>query len=139
MEENYDMEALYLYNDGWQYRVGKIDKINDKSVRMEFGAKIKKEDFTDVHKLTDEEIKIFNKEFIKKLSSSISKMKDTVNLIDSLRKALKYSELACVDTKKLQEKLDILNETLVEELKPIEIGGKKLNFNDYSERLIEVE
>ena len=106
---------------------------------MEFGIKINKEKFRYIHKLTDEEIRIFNKEMIKKLSNSISKIKGVVNLIDSLRKALRYSELACVNTKKLQEKLDILDETLAKELKPLEIGSKKLNFNDYSERLVEAE
>lgn len=137
--EQYDMDAVYLYNDGWQYRIGKIQKVNDKSIRMDYGTKIPKEVFKDAYKLTEEELKIFNKEMVKKLSNSISEIKLMTTSIQNLKKALDFSELSCIDSTKLQNKLDVLNTALEEELKPIKIGGKKLTFNDYSERLIEAE
>jgi hypothetical protein len=76
--EQYDLEALYLYNDGYSYRVGKISKVNDKSIRMEGGRKILKEEFPSIHKLTDEEVAIFNKEVVRKLSNSISSIRSVL-------------------------------------------------------------
>jgi len=137
--EKYDMNALYLFNDGWQYKVGKIQKVNDKSVRMDGGTKINKDIFEYAHKLTDKEIEVFHSEIIKKLSNSANKMKSLVDLINGLKNALKCNELTSVNTVKLQENLDSLNDLLTDELSPFVIGDKKLNFSDYSERLTEVK
>ena len=140
MENNiYDMDALYLYNDGWQYRVGKIQKVNEKSVKMDGAAKINKADFKDVHKLTEEEIAIFNKEMIKKLSHSISNIREMLVSIKHLKTSLGTSEFACINTDKFQKKLDFLDETLAEEIKPLEIGGKRFNFGQFNERLEEAK
>lgn len=139
MENIYDMEAMYLYCDGWGYRIGKIQKVNDKSIRMDFGTKIPKEDFKDVYKLSQEDIEIFNRGLIKKLSNSVSKIKEIVDLIRVLRQALNLSEFSCVDSSKLQEKLDLLSDVLSEELKPMILNNEKYDFKDYSERLDKIE
>jgi hypothetical protein len=139
MENIYDMEAMYLYCDGWGYRIGKIQKVNDKSIRMDFGTKIPKEDFKDVYKLSPEDIEIFNRGLIKKLSNSVSKIKEIVDLIRVLRQALSLSEFSCVDSSKLQDKLDLLSDVLSEELKPMILNNEKYDFKDYSERLDKIE
>lgn len=136
--EGYDMDALYLYNDGWQYRIGRIQKVNEKSLRMQYGTKVLKEDFKDVHKLTEEERSSLNTELVKKLSKSISNIKDVISLVKSLKSSLLGSELVCVDITKLQDKLDMLNDILADEIKPIILNNEKYDFNDFSERLIKV-
>ena len=139
VKDEYDMDALYLYNDGWQYKIGQIEKVNDKSIRMDRNFKILKENFDKLtYKLTNEEIETFNKLMVKKLSGSISDMRDMIDVIKGLKTALQSSELVCVDSSKLQNKLDVLNDALEEQLTPIEIGGKKLKFHRFTERLIEV-
>lgn len=137
--ENYDMEALYLYNDDWQYRVGKIEKINDKSIRMQFNTKIKKENFKSIHKLTDEEVKIFRKELIKKLSNTTERIRNTLASINRLNSALQSSNLVCVNSDNLQKKLNSLSEILSKELpKVIKIDNKDFILDDsYSNDLIE--
>jgi hypothetical protein len=135
--ENYDTEALYLYCDGWKYRVGKIEKINDKSIRMEFGIKIKKEDFSNIHKLTDGEIKIFKEELVRRLSNTSEGIKNILNSIHSLKIALNSSDLVCVNSENLQKKLDLLNVMLSKELpKVFRIDDKELIFGGYSDALI---
>ena len=53
-QENYDLNAYYLYENSCYHKIGKIEKINDKTIRMDNGYKILKEDFEKVHKLTEE-------------------------------------------------------------------------------------
>lgn len=138
--EIYDMEASYLYSDGWKYRVGKIKKVNDKSITMEFGIRITKEDFKNIHRLTSDEIEIFEKQLIGKLSNTIRTIKNMTNSINALKQALQSSELVCINSDSLQNKLDLLNQRLSEELpKTFKINGKTLIFDDNLDTLIRTE
>jgi len=133
MDKLYDMDALYLYNDGWRTRVGTIEKVNDKSIRMQFGTKINKMDFYKVHRLTDDEIRIYRGEFIKAISPEISNIQAAIANIKALKSALKISDLVCVDSSKLQLSLDKLEEKL-SGLNPgeIVINGERYAFNKYN-------
>jgi hypothetical protein len=137
--ENYDLNALYLFNDGYGYRISRIEKVNEKSIRMEQGRKINKEDFKHTYKLTEDEVKIFNRELIKKLSDSTYGIKKMISSICNLKDSLKDSELVCVNTIKLQGTLDELNNLLEKEIEAFKINNMKLNFDNYSERLNEVK
>lgn len=141
MEEQFDLEALYLYPSSWgSFNVGKIAKINDKTIRMENGNKIPKERFKEIYKLSEAEIRSFNGELVKKLSFCTSKVSESLNIIRNLRSSLEMNEFVCINTEKLQEKLDILNEELEKELpKIIDMGNKKYKFMNFSEKLEVVE
>lgn len=141
MNENYDMNSLYLYYNDWgNYEIGKIEKINDKSIRMEHDTKIKKEEFDKVYKLTNEEIKIFRKELIKNLSTCVDEIKRMLYSVRELQSALDTSEFACIDSDKLQEQLNLLNEKLSEELpKTFKINNEEFKFEDYGEDIEKVE
>lgn len=141
MEEQLDLDALYLYSDSWGgYRVGKIVKVNDKTVRMENNVKIPKENLDRIYKLSDEEIKSFNGEMVKRLSIHMCKIKEMKDTLVSLKSLLKCNEFIAVDSVKIQEKLDLLNEELEKELpQVIDINNTKYKFKEFSEKLEEVK
>jgi hypothetical protein len=58
----------------------------------------------------------------------------------SLKSLLDCNEFACVDTTKLQGKLDELEEILSNEIAPFKINNKNLVMDSYNtERIIEVK
>ena len=60
MNNNYDMEDLYLYKSYGSYRIGQIEKVNEKTIRMDWDTKIPKDEFNKVYKLTEEEASIYS-------------------------------------------------------------------------------
>ena len=137
--EQYDMSALYLYNDGYGHRIGRISKVNEKSVRMEYGVKLDIETFKNIHKLNDEEIAIANREIIKKLADTNRSIRNMLENMKSLKSLLNDTIFACVDSEKLQNEMDTLTVVLANELKAFNINGKDYKFELYSERVSEVK
>lgn len=142
INENFDMNALYLYTNRYSYKIGKIKKINSKSIIMDDYTKIKFKDFKDVHKLTDEEIKNYNQELIKELGNSaeygkISNMKRTLaNLLNTL----KESEFVCIDSEKLEKELNTLSDLISKYIpKLIEIDENLYSINQNGDILKESE
>lgn len=133
----YDVNALYLYSDGYAHKIGRISKINKQSIRMEGGVKIDKEVFKSVHKLTDEEVAISNRELVKKLSASNRSIQNMIETMKSLQLTLNKTEFVCVDSEKLQNEINILADILAKEVQSFNIDGKSYNFHQYSERIIE--
>ena len=137
MENLLDMKSLYLYNDGYRYRVGRIVKVNEKSVRMEFGVRIDKDDFENIYKLSEEETKIYRGELIKALSTQIRNTKDFITDLKALKTSLRLSYLSCVDSTKLKDRIDELENEISKALPTImEINGHNYKFGEFSEEYL---
>lgn len=112
MDKIYDMKALYLYSDGYRYRIGKIVKVNEKTIRMDFGVRIDKDDFDNIHKLTDSEVGVYTGELINAITSEMRGVRDLTTDIRALKQSLNMSFLSCVNTEKLQARIDELEEQI---------------------------
>lgn len=138
----YDLDAYYLYPSCRGYKVGKITKENKCSLHMSCGDTIRKENFENYsYKLTDEEFKLYNHEFIKNLHSSCCThtMKDLVCIIDNLKKALEgLKGIVQVDTEELQKQINNLSEAINNDLaKAVSLGGTDYVFSKLSEDRLE--
>lgn len=138
----YNKDDFYLYPTwGSNYKVGHIEKVNTKSIRMNDGERIPLETFDKVtHKLTEEEVRVYKGELIAKLSYSQRGITDLYHSIQRLHGALNQSDLVQVDVNKVQAKLDKLEQILQSELpQAIKLGRKTLKFNsNYTTMLEEV-
>lgn len=138
MEKEYDMEALFLYKAGWQYCIGKIDKVNDKTLRLEGGTKIRKEDYDSLYRLSPQEVKIYQHQLVKKMASVNRQVEDMLNNINQIKIGLKCSEFLCINSEKLQNQLDKLTVELITELpKEFKVNDKVFEVN-YVQGLSEV-
>lgn len=128
----YDMDAMYLYYNGYRYEVGNIEKVNEKTIRMTSNTKINKEDFeTKTYKLTEEEVNNYRGELIKKLSNSQHKVREMISDLNRLRGSLLNSHLVQIDVEKLQSAIDDLEEILKRELpQPVNINNKVYKFKE---------
>lgn len=136
---SYDMSALYLYDTGYRFEIGAINRIYEKSIKMTSGHRIKKEDWDYVYKLTEEEANCYRGELIKKLSQSRIDTERFLKQLIQVRKACQSSPLVEVNTSKLQETVDKLEIVLTNQLpSTIVIRGEKFKFEDYSTELRKV-
>lgn len=138
----YDLDAYYLYPSCRGYKVGKITKENKCSLHMSCGDTIRKENFENYsYKLTDEEFKLYNHEFIKNLykCSCVHTMKDLKQTIDNLGEALNNLKgIVQVDTVGLQKQINNLSNAIQEDLaKCVSLGGTDYKFNKWSEDRLE--
>lgn len=135
----YDRGALYLFRDGYDFSVGYIDKINEKSITMSNGRRIPKKDFDLTHKLTPIEEALYRGELLKRICDHRPAI-DSMRLhLKNLNSALRLSPLVAVDCEKLQETIDSLNEVLTLGLNQvIEINGKSLRLCSWGRHLEEV-
>lgn len=136
----YDMNAMYLYPNGYRYEVGSIRRVNEKTVTMSSSRKIDKEEFeTKAYKLTEEEIKSYKGEIVKKLSFARYEVREMISDLTKLRECLNRSYLATVNTEKLQATIDNLEDILRREIpQPININSKDYKFEKYGTSLEEV-
>lgn len=134
----YDLDAYYLY-EHCGYNISKIEKINDKSIRMSRGHTIKKVDFDRLcYKLTNQEADLFKREAIKKLSDITYDIKKLNTEICLLEKALINSRFVGIKTDELQAELNRLANYIKSlDLKPIEVGNKSIEFCKYGTTLQE--
>lgn len=141
MNNNYDMEDLYLYKSYGGYRIGQIEKVNEKTIRMDWDTKIPKDEFNKVHKLTEEEASIYRGELIKKLSTVYREAKSMIETLNKTRVILRSSEFLALDTDKLQSKIDELTHLIEQQLpSSITINGDEFEFYDYTaDRLEKIE
>lgn len=138
----YDLDAYYLYPSCRGYKVGKITKENKCSLHMSCGDTIRKENFENYsYKLTDEEFKLYNHEFIKNLHKSCCThtMKDLVSTINKLKEALNNLKgIVQVDTEELQKQINNLSEAINSDLaKTVSLGGTDYVFSKLSEDRLE--
>ena len=141
MNNNYDMEDLYLYKSYGSYRIGQIEKVNEKTIRMDWDTKIPKDEFDKVYKLTEEEASIYRGELIKKLSTVYREAKSMIETLNKTRVILRSSEFLALDTDKLQSKIDELTHLIDQQLPSnITINGDEFEFCDYTaDRLEKIE
>ena len=141
MNNNYDMEGLYLYKDYSSYRIGQIEKVNEKTIRMGWDTRIPKDEFDKVYKLTEEEASIYRGELIKRLSVMHREAKSMIETLNKIRVVLRSSEFVTVDTDKLQSKIDELTHLIEQQLPSgITINGDEFEFYDYTaDRLEKIE
>ena len=139
-EKEYDLNAYYLYDYGCFHRIGKIEKVNEKSIRMDNGIKILKEDFHKAYKLNEEEEDIYRKELIKKISNSIEDGKEFLSTLKKLKNALNMSSLVSINTEDLQKEIDRLTEVIKDAAdKKFVIHNQEYEFCELSESLITEE
>ena len=104
---DYDLDALYLYNNSCRYYIGRIEKVNEKSIRMEWNVKINKDDFNRLsYKLSEVEVKLYRKELIKRLAEIQKTIDSLTRSINALEKSLTYSDFVDLNKDKLQKELD---------------------------------
>lgn len=141
MNNNYDMEGLYLYKSYSSYRIGQIEKVNEKTIRMDWDTRIPKDEFNKVYKLTEEEASIYRGELIKRLSVIHREAKSMIETLNKIRVVLRSSEFVAVDTDKLQSKIDELTHLIEQQLPSrITINSDEFEFYDYtSDRLEKIE
>lgn len=141
MNNNYDMEDLYLYKSYGSYRIGQIEKVNEKTIRMDWDTKIPKDEFNKVYKLTEEEASIYRGELIKKLSTVYREAQSMIETLNKTRVILRSSEFLALDTDKLQSKIDELTHLIEQQLpSSITINGDEFKFCDYTaDRLEKIE
>lgn len=141
MNNNYNMEDLYLYKSYGSYRIGQIEKVNEKTIRMDWDTKIPKDEFDKVYKLTEEEASIYRGELIKKLSTMYREAKSMIETLNKTRVILRSSEFLALDTDKLQSKIDELTHLIEQQLpSSITINGDEFEFCDYTaDRLEKIE
>lgn len=138
IEKEIDLSALYLYSDNYGHRIGRVIKVNEKSVRMEYGVKLDMEVFKSLHKLTDEEVSIANREFIKHLADTNRSIRGMIEDMRSL-KALLNGTFSSLDSEKLQNEIDNLINIISNDIKAFDIAGKSFRFRLHSERLVEMK
>ena len=141
MNNNYDMEGLYLYKSYSGYRIGQIEKVNEKTMRMEWDTRIPKDEFNKIYKLTEEEASIYRGELIKRLSVIHRETKSMIETLNKIRVVLRSSEFVALDTDKLHSKIDELTHLIEQQLPSrITINGDEFEFCDYtSDRLEKIE
>lgn len=141
MNNNYDMEALYLFKDHSSYRIGQIERVNEKTIRMGWDTKIPKDEFDKVYKLTEEEANIYKGELIKRLSVVHSEAKYMIETLSKIKIVLRGSEFVTLDTDKLQSRIDEMTRLIEQQLpSSITINGDKFKFYNYtSDRLEKIE
>lgn len=141
MNNNYDMEDLYLYKSYSSYRIGQIEKVNEKTIRMDWDIKIPKDEFDKVYKLTEEEANIYKGELIKRLSVVHSEAKYMIETLSKIKIVLRGSEFVTLDTDKLQSRIDEMTRLIEQQLPScITINGDKFKFYNYtSDRLEKIE
>lgn len=125
-------DNLYLYSLGYygEYRVGKIRKINTKTVTMDCNVKIPKEDFEKhAYKLTDTEVAIYREEIIKCVSGSSKAIRKLNYNLHLMRELLNKNEYVTLDRDKLQKDLEDAIKLLNLEL------NKAIKINDSSFQL----
>ena len=133
MSKEYDLDALYLYDRYGFFEIGKIRKVNTKTINMGH-INIPKDQFDKVaHKLTPEEEKIYKHELIKSFSGVSNKAKSITDKLKALLTVLQYNEFSAVDTSNLQQKVDEFTEMLSEYmLSEMQIGDEKLKISYYN-------
>ena len=141
MNNNYNMEDLYLYKSYGSYRIGQIEKVNEKTIRMDWDTKIPKDEFDKVYKLTEEEASIYRGELIKKLSTMYREAKSMIETLNKTRVILRSSEFLALDTDKLQSKIDELTHLIEQQLpSSITINGDEFEFCEHTaDRLEKIE
>ena len=141
MNNNYDMEGLYLYKSYSSYRIGQIEKVNEKTIRMDWDTRIPKDEFNKVYKLTEEEASIYRGELIKRLSVIHREAKSMIETLNKIRVVLRSSEFVALDTDKLHSKIDELTHLIEQQLPSrITINSDEFEFYDYtSDRLEKIE
>lgn len=110
MDEQYDLDALYLHHGEWRTQVVKIIKINEKSIRMSKGVKVSKEEFSTLHKLTEEERFIYERELIKNLGNFNAEVRYMINNLNALRNILNLNEFVTINKEELEKSIDKLND-----------------------------
>lgn len=113
----FDTEALYLYRVyGCRYRLGKIEKVNEKSIRMDYETLIPKKNFEkEVYQLTDTEMAKFFDLAVKNIKTSticslLDKMTDRINTLDKVLKTVPY--IKEIDTDLIEKDLEEVREEL---------------------------
>lgn len=98
---------LYLYKVGRLYKVSGIKRINDKTVTMESGERLSKDDFeNNTYKLSSKEVYLYKGGVMKTFYEFNNDIDILTNKIQYLINSLRYDELLCVNSEKLQELLD---------------------------------
>lgn len=138
----FNMDKYYLYKEYYNYRINKIERINNKTVRMDYNTLIKKEDFEkEVVELTEKEVDDYKNLLTKlalkspKTERKISDFRYEIGRLENSIQGL--SEFVSVDIKtdELQETINNLKMELDNILHPIiEINNTRFKFkwvNDF--------
>ena len=132
----YDLDALYLYNNSYRYYIGKIEKVNEKSIRMEWNVKINKDDFNRLaYKLSEVEVKLYRKELIKRLAEIQKTIDSLTRSINALEKSLTYSDFVDLNKDKLQKELDRVADLIAEKSEQcIQLNNEKYKLHGYIDK-----
>lgn len=136
------MQDLYLYKSSYSTtRIGHIEKINDKTIRMSDGTKILKTEFSQLaYKLNAEEEAQYRMEYIKKLSGVDIRTKSLLNNLNTIMYTLNASPFVEVNSDKLQKVVDDLTNYIKSVLPaPMTIKEKDYVFHSYASSLVEVD
>ena len=140
MIKEIELNTLYLYHGGYDFEVVAVEKINEKSVRLSRGS-VRKEDFmNNATKLTEEEIRNYKGELVKRLSQSEHQLIRLKNVLENISNTLKLDEFVEINKDKLQQLIELTTDVLKEDLAGvINIAGKKFIFNKFNQRLKEIQ
>lgn len=140
LTNEYDMESLFLFQDGYDYQIGYITKVNEKSLTMSCGARLPKSEFYKAHKLTFEEEVVYRGELMKRLTPIKFEIESMCKSLKSLRSILKLEEFATINREKLQKALDEMEESISTHLNEvIVLGGKELKLSNWTKFIKEVK
>lgn len=134
MDKQYDLDALYLHHGDWRTSIVKIEKINEKTIRMSRGVKIPKEEFSTLHKLTEEERIIYEREVIKNLSRTDIEVRRMIDNLNSLKRLLGYNDFISINKEKLEKSIDKLNDMLELYIaKPFKINNETYTLDEFAD------
>lgn len=131
-----DTSKLYLFHESWgdRYAIGKISRINTKTVTMDNGDKIEIAKLDqELYQLTEQEENFYKSEVIKKLSRNTrNSLNDLVCMLKNTKYFLEKCEFLELNTEKIQKYIDKATEDIKKQidLLAIEINGKKLKINE---------
>lgn len=120
-------EKYYLFNEGPLYSISKIKRINEKTVTMDNGFRLKLEDIYKLRELTDEEADLYKGAVIKNIiRNRLNIVTDFTQSLRVLKQVLNCSEFVSIDTAKLQGRIDAVDLVLEKTFCSTElnIGGK---------------
>ena len=131
-----DTNKLYLFHESWgnRYAIGKIRRINTKTVTMDNGDKIEIDKLDqELYQLTEQEENLYKSEVIKKLSRNTrNSLEDLVYTLKNTKYFLEKCEFLDLNTEKIQKYIDEMTDDIKKKLDllSIEINGKNLKINE---------
>ena len=138
MENKFDYDSLYLYKYGYNsFKVGKVTKINEKSIRMDSGTKIAESEYKYVHKLTEEESKMFKMRLVvsmNEIERELTHINDRLLKINNLLNYDSFIEINKDKFNELYKKLIKCLEKAVDHT--VVINNIKYGFEKYSENTL---